>query len=1044
MKVSVGLSVLAALSLLTCNLFAASSELHSAQPAAASVSSPEEDASLPVAEFTIPGPLRSFMRMAGISQKVAPDEVLPLLARNVFTQGYEDSHASEFLILLRRYVVQARELSALAAGGGMVIRVSNCDDARPLLRILGYRTRPNCGEPGSSLQTDDPERAFLTIDSAFPIPELEETLQGGKPFEYPYPSSVVPVVFAEGDWTQLSKKNNKESSIDLVDTMLTDPAVARLYWAFSKLDPETGRFLQNSVGLAKLLPYGAVLDFYGRRICVRNGRVVVPGGTASEAAWKNLVGASPRSPAAFIERLLARDRGWLTAYFDVLSRASGTSQAYFTEGRRLELFYAGLRAPYASSSPTRGIFRPAPALLLLTTRLQFDERGEPLVPGGIEVWKDILLRQQNSHLVRKWGTRTANLSSPDQFIQMMFALSRVNSDTGPLHTYMAISELDSRRSPEHRLSSDTVRLLAAKYEDFSDQYRIFSEFPELSDESITQFLQVAQALNNAPNSVRGNAFGIFQAEIGIWQILARQGQISPAHMNDSWSQIIKPFATIRSASQLFDAGQASFGQLMRSATGKPAGSQDEIIELLAGPRQTAAQGMRMHRELAGKIRSVLDDQRLVSLDTLFILGNALRDKERGKQPEQFVFLLANQTKEFQMPRPIFTNGERTEWAAGVYNDHHAEVEMHFDLTRVLKSTTSSRSQIDEARGQLTSFLRDTLVGLNYAYYEPPGAQALHNNPLLVRSHDFAGDTVVGVKTLWQSPTLLGQGSPAGGGAHFVGSMADLPYSLAQIEEDFISPDNVQALVWQELAPELLASAVLPRWWNVSPLELHAVALYQRTGEELLVDSARDEALRNKVTTILADRLPPQQLQRLERALRGDRVSELLPQTMPADMFYLAAEFSRRYPEQTAAVGSARQELQILSQQHPEQVSWKRLSHDFGTPHPRLAQNYGLELLNLPPMPPFSGDSSRFLAESWDSSNLYWARLADENGYSPVMLNVLVPELTREMVKKIFATDLEDWPALLRAMHEAGEEFRQGKLALQQRLSSGSMTVTSPN
>ena len=32
---------------------------------------------------TIPGPLRSFLRMAGISQKVSPEEVFPLLARNV-------------------------------------------------------------------------------------------------------------------------------------------------------------------------------------------------------------------------------------------------------------------------------------------------------------------------------------------------------------------------------------------------------------------------------------------------------------------------------------------------------------------------------------------------------------------------------------------------------------------------------------------------------------------------------------------------------------------------------------------------------------------------------------------------------------------------------------------------------------------------------------------------------------------------------------------------------------------------------------------------
>jgi hypothetical protein len=388
-----------------------------------------------------------------------------------------------------------------------------------------------------------------------------------------------------------------------------------------------------------------------------------------------------------------------------------------------------------------------------------------------------------------------------------------------------------------------------------------------------------------------------------------------------------------------------------------------------------------------------------------------------------------------MPRPIFTNGERTEWAAGVYNDHHAEVQMRTDLAKVLKSTTASRAQIDEARGQLASFLRDTLVGLNYAYYEPPGAQALHNNPLFVRSHDFAGETVSGIKTLWQAPYLLGQGSPAGGGAHFVGSIADLPYALAEIEQDFLSPDNVQALVWQELTPQLLTSAVLSRWWNVSPVELHAVALYQRTGEELLTASVKDDTLRPKLLTILSDRLLPQQSEQVERALRSGRVAELLPQMMPADTFYLAAEFLRRYPGQPGALGSAEQELQTLCDQHPEQVNWNRLSRDFGTPHPTLAQNYGLELLNLPPMPAFYGYSSRYLAESWDSPNLYWARLADEGGYSPVMLNRLVPELTRLMVKKIFATDLEDWRALLRAMHEAGEDFRQGKLSLPERVSS---------
>jgi hypothetical protein len=269
----------------------------------------------------------------------------------------------------------------------------------------------------------------------------------------------------------------------------------------------------------------------------------------------------------------------------------------------------------------------------------------------------------------------------------------------------------------------------------------------------------------------------------------------------------------------------------------------------------------------------------------------------------------------------------------------------------------------------------------------------------------------------------------------VGSLADLPYALADLEQDFISPNSIQALIWKELTPELLTSAILPRWWQVSPLELHAVALYQRTGEELLTASAKDEALRGKILAILSDRLLPQRSRQVEQFLRTGGVSELLPQMMPADTFYLAAQFQDKYPEEAGTWGVASQELQTLCRQHPEQVNWKRLSHDFGSPHPQLAQNYGAELLNVTPMPPLSGYSSRFLAESWDSPNLYWARLADEAGYAPVMLNRLVPELTRVMVEKIFATDHEDWPALLRAMHETGAEFREGKLTSHSRISA---------
>jgi len=954
---------------------------------------------------------------------------MPLLSRNIFMEGYEaHTRPTEFLILLRRYVVQARELSELASKTDMVLRASNCEEAQPLLHILGYRVRPTCGSPSTTLLTDDPERAFLSIDSGFPLPALEKALQGGPAFAYPYDSESVPVLFSDSDWTQISPRNMKESSRDLLDTMLYDPDVARLYWALSRLDSETTQSLKDSVGLLKLLHYGAVLDFYGRELCITNGGVSVPGGKRAEDAWKDLVGASPSSPASFVPKLLAKDKGWLAAYFDVLSRTSGRQQEYFTEPNRLKFFYSGLRAPDPGAPATRGSFRPAPWMLLLVTRIHLDESGQPIIPGNLEEWNDILFHGHHEGIVRKWARQSGDLKDAAHLIKALFALSRSTDESTPLQMYLSISELDSRRSG-NRLAPMTVRLLARRFDDYSAQYRLFSEFPELDDQSITMFLQAAHGLDSIAMGDRGNAYGLFQANVGVWQILARQGQIARPQLNDSWQQLIKPFVNLHAGSHFYEAGRESLAVLFRSSTGSPTISQDKIIDLLAGPRQSSQAGREMHRETSAKIRSVLDDQRLVSLDTLIIVGDALRDKQHGKQPENYIVSLAGQTQEFQMPRPIFTNGEHEEFAGGVYNNHHTDLQMKTDLPRVLKSPNASPKQVEEALTHLSSFLRDTLVGLNYAYYEPPGAQAIHNNPLLVRSHDFAGETVAGVKNLWQPPALFAAGSPAGGGAHFVGSLADLPYALADLEQDFISPESVQALIWKEVGPQLLASAILPRWWNVAPAELHAVALCQRTGEELLTASAKDEDLRAKVLGILSARLLPQRSRQLERSLRAGRTSEALSQMMPSDTFYLAVEFREQHPDGLAEIGTATQELQRLTREQPEQVSLARLAHDFGTPHPSTAQNYGLELLNMLPMPPFSGEANRFLAESWDSPNLFWARLADERGYSPVMLNHLAPELTRMMLEKIFATDFEDWPALHRAMESAGDDFRAGKVTL---------------
>jgi hypothetical protein len=71
-----------------------------------------------------------------------------------------------------------------------------------------------------------------------------------------------------------------------------------------------------------------------------------------------------------------------------------------------------------------------------------------------------------------------------------------------------------------------------------------------------------------------------------------------------------------------------------------------------------------------------------------------------------------------------------------------------------------------------------------------------------------------------------------------------------------------------------------------------------------------------------------------------------------------------------------------------------------------------------------GYSSRLLAESWESNNLYYAALADEMGIPMGQLDAYVPDWNRSTIENIFATHLEDWPALLRSLHTTANSVRQ--------------------
>jgi hypothetical protein len=171
---------------------------------------------------------------------------------------------------------------------------------------------------------------------------------------------------------------------------------------------------------------------------------------------------------------------------------------------------------------------------------------------------------------------------------------------------------------------------------------------------------------------------------------------------------------------------------------------------------------------------------------------------------------------------------------------------------------------------------------------------------------------------------------------------------------------------------------------------------------------------------------------VEDALVAGDVVTARENVMPSELYLLAR---RSAPGDMANPIAA--DIRHLAAEAGKSVSDAAISRAFGTPKPALANSYQQELLNLRTFPTLMGYSSRILAESWESNLLYFAALADQIHAEPSDLNYLVPEWTRRTLEQIFASHLEDWPALLRSLRVVGDQVqRQAQTQLQANLATG--------
>ena len=971
----------------------------------------------------VPGTLNSFQRMAALSTDMAIGEILPSLGRTIFTGGYHAARGTgaleptEYLKLLKQYLTQARELATFA-GSDYSIEIPECESAETaqVLKIIGYRLRGECG-PAAVLETVNPSRAFLAIDSAFPLADLELAFRRGEPFRMAFGPTRLPLLFGKEYWLGAARR----SQDSFVDTFIDDPGLARLYVAMSNLHRPTAVALRDTVPVERLKGYAPVLDFFGAMFEIRDGAAVVPGGAKARPGWEKLTGARISDGGRFFQQLIELDDGWLASYYDAMARVQGDgARAYFLDPGRIERFYAAVRGKVTSPGPARPIFRASADLLLLSTRVDFSSGGQPRIPGGIQPWKDLFIEHPHGKYDGKLTASASGWNDADDVIEAMFALCRKVIENEPLRIFLAISDVERNRAEP--FSPAMVDRLIRAYPRFGEQFALYNDSPSLSEETIGAHLDAMRDLSKIGNIPRrANAIGMLQAQLGIWQVLRRNGSIPDSRADASMNALLSLSLATNDRQDVFELGRDGVRSLLEAAGRNPDDApQAALIDLLVG--EASASEATTRRDIVDGMNQLLALQRLVDLDTIFDLADHLERVSRG---EAFNVAMANRLSasisDIRLPRSLLSVEEANAMAQGRWVERHVQRQRSLNLRRAVDRAQGSPGKLLAIRGELAPILRDSLVGILYALYAPPGAELIRANPLFVRSHDFLGPEG---KFSWSRTRVHATGWPNSGGGRLVGSLMSLPYALAAIEQNFMIPTERQALIWQDLAPQMLLGATMPRWWGVESADLHYVGLHLRMARSLLAQSAVDSGLATQLRPFLRARVEPSRIWKIRDHFGQGRVREGLAVMTPAELFDLAHRLRAAQGGELVKTGEPfLAAIQELEGRDAERFSERRIARQFGMPHPRLAHSYRLELLNVPLFPTLMGYSSRILAESWESNNLFWAALSDELHIAPTRLSTLIPEWTQRTLERIFATHLDDWPALWRSLRMIADQVR---------------------
>jgi hypothetical protein len=412
----------------------------------------------------------------------------------------------------------------------------------------------------------------------------------------------------------------------------------------------------------------------------------------------------------------------------------------------MKRFYGALRGRVTSPGPARPVFRSNTDLMLHHAGIN---PTAPHVPGSLDVRKNMFVN--HPHGKYDGNTKTAvTWKDPDDVLEALFALCRKAVENEPLKIFMALSDVNHfRKAP---LEPATVDKLARNWRIIGSQLGVLTEVSTISDQTISLYLDAVLAENAIKDpALRANSAGTMQALIGLWQIFARNGVLSPAQAEPELVKILNGFTKAKAQHEVFQTGIDSVNSLLEAAgTSNRTNPQDRMLDFLAG--SSKPKDDETHQQMVQEMIRIFEAQKLVSLKLLTDMQAQLDGLAKGEKLNPAIpNRLQARMAELQLPRSAMTTAEKNALSFGFWTERHIENQRKMNLRVLLERPgPMDAGRLNAARAQLAPLLRDTLVGYNYLYYTA-GAQLLKTNPIFVRSHDFR---VQGTNQTWRPPALV--------------------------------------------------------------------------------------------------------------------------------------------------------------------------------------------------------------------------------------------------------------------------------------------------